>query len=754
MDSHTLGGPAQSANFQRGQVPIQGSRSSGTSSSKQGQQTGVPPGQGQSSSNDTSPTTAPISLPKGGGEIRAIGEKFNVNANTGSASLTVPISLSKSRAHTPELSLIYSPGNGNGPFGMGWQLSQTAITRKTDKGLPLYRDNNDDAADMFLADGDDLVPIYRKDEDGNPILLNGQRQYVDTTTNSDYSIRTYMHRVERNFSRIERWTNVKDPSQIHWRKITKDNSTFIYGLDNQSRIYDSTDQNRQGGRIFTWLLSESYDVKGNSAIYIYKREDLVGVAKTSPSEINRHANRNCYLKAIKYGNRIQNRDPSTWAASSPSLLPDLTWMFSVIFDYGEHDANHPTPSDSGNWRCRQDPFSSYRARFEIRTYRFCQRILMFHHFPDPHQLAQQDVLVSSMNFTYAENPNTTYLTSIAQFGYLLNSSGSYQSKCLPPLDLKYSKFPTNEQLSKLTPQNLDPQSLRNIPQGVDGSTFQWIDLDGEGLAGIFSQAGGAAFYKHNLSNHARDGKPGIAKFGPIETLCSFPNVNAGEFQFMDLAGDGQVDVVYGHSAFSTRTDNGWSALHPFQSFPNIDFDDPRIRFVDLTGNGLADIIILGDQVFTWYQSAGYKGHRNPSNVLIPFEKSAPRIVFADKTEKMYFADMTGDGLSDIVRIRNGSVCYWPNLGYASFGGMVTMGNAPFFDFVGSFNPKYLLLADVDGSGTTDILYLRSTGVAMYLNQSGNSFMDGKLLPVFPPMDSLANVDAVDLFGMSPSVHIQ
>ena len=28
-----------------------------------------------------------------------------------------------------------------------------------------------------------------------------------------------------------------------------------------------------------------------------------------------------------------------------------------------------------------DPFSSYRSGFEVRTYRLCQRVLMFHHFP-------------------------------------------------------------------------------------------------------------------------------------------------------------------------------------------------------------------------------------------------------------------------------------------------------------------------------------------------------------------------------------
>ena len=45
----------------------------------------------------------------------------------------------------------------------------------------------------------------------------------------------------------------------------------------------------------------------------------------------------------------------------------------------------------------------------------------------------------------------------------------------------------------------------------------------------------------------------------------------------------------------------------------------------------------------------------------------------------YLADMSGDGLSDLVRIKNGEVCYWPNLGYGRFGSKVTMDNSPWFD---------------------------------------------------------------------------
>src|SRR6185369_1394462 len=85
-----------------------------------------------------------ISLPKGGGAIRGMGEKFAANPVTGTGSMSVPIATSPGRAgFGPQLSVSYDSGAGNGPFGLGWNLSLPAITRKTDKGLPRYDDAKD-----------------------------------------------------------------------------------------------------------------------------------------------------------------------------------------------------------------------------------------------------------------------------------------------------------------------------------------------------------------------------------------------------------------------------------------------------------------------------------------------------------------------------------------------------------------------------------------------------------------------------------
>src|SRR5215475_12190454 len=124
------------------------------------------------SRSDSEQKQAPpsISLPKGGGAIRGIGEKFGANPVTGTGSMTVPIATSPSRSgFGPQLSLSYDSGAGNGPFGFGWSLSLPSITRKTDKGLPCYQDGQGQVpdSDVFILSGaEDLVPQFEKDANG------------------------------------------------------------------------------------------------------------------------------------------------------------------------------------------------------------------------------------------------------------------------------------------------------------------------------------------------------------------------------------------------------------------------------------------------------------------------------------------------------------------------------------------------------------------------------------------------------------
>ena len=108
-------------------------------------------------------------------------------------------------------------------------------------------------------------------------------------------------------------------------------------------------------------------------------------------------------------------------------------------------------------------------------------------------------------------------------------------------------------------------------------------------------------------------------------------------------------------------------------------------------------MISEDEAFCWYPSLAEAGFASAERVQKALdEEEGPRLVFADGTQSLYLADFSGDGLTDLVRIRNGEVCYWPNLGYGRFGAKVTMDNAPWFDGPDVFDQRRIRLADIDG----------------------------------------------------------
>lgn len=82
-------------------------------------------------------------------------------------------------------------------------------------------------------------------------------------------------------ARIERWTRAD--GDIHWRSLSRDNLLIIYGKDAEARIVDPTDPRR----IFSWLICETRDDKGNAIVYSYKPEDGVGVDLGRACERNR-----------------------------------------------------------------------------------------------------------------------------------------------------------------------------------------------------------------------------------------------------------------------------------------------------------------------------------------------------------------------------------------------------------------------------------------------------------------------------------
>ena len=157
--------------------------------------------------------------------------------------------------------------------------------------------------------------------------------------------------------------------------------------------------------------------------------------------------------------------------------------------------------------------------------------------------------------------------------------------------------------------------------------------------------------------------------------------------------------------------------------------------------------MLSDPDLVFYPSEGKNGYGAPKRV--PLQQGFPATVNDGERELVTFADVFGDGLSHRVKIRDGSVEAWPNLGYGRFGKKVTLANAPRFD--PTTRVSRIFLADVDGSGTTDLVFAYADRVEVFLNQIGNSFAD-KPLTIYLP-DSFSDIDQIqfaDILGEGSS----
>src|SRR5690606_38452898 len=331
----------------------------------------------------------------------------------------------------------------------------------------------------------------------------------------------------------------------------------------------------------------------------------------------------------------------------------------------------------------------------------------------------------------------TLLRAVDHRGYVLQEDGSYRAEATPPVRLEY----TSAQLQKRSRQ-VDAESLYDVAGGLDGSAVRLLDLDAEGVPGLLVRHGGTWRYKRS---------EGGGRFGRAVTLPKMPTTaGSAAAQLLDLDGNGMLSLVtLGGVAPGTveRTeDGGWGEFRAFGSVPS-GVDVRTLESADLTGDGLADLLVDHGEALSWWPSKGRQGYGKPVRVPKPRDEAkAPQIVHRDPRVLVALADMTGDGLADVVRVANGQVAYWPNLGYGRFGARVVMGGLSGFEAENLMRADRVRLADIDGSGTADLVYFDRDGARVWINGAGNRFQPPVRIDSVPAVHALAHADVLDIEG--------
>jgi len=611
--------------------------------------------------------------------MHGIGEKFSSDLFTGTGNYSIPIEVPAGRnGFQPQLSLVYSTGNGNSAFGLGWSLSVPGVARNTSKGVPTY----DDSADVFVLSGsEDLVAV-----------------------GGDAAVTRYRPRTETSFSRIEHHHDAGAKTN-YWEVRSRDGTVSRYGSEpapaaswtDPAVVADPQDTERR----HAWKLTETRDPFGNQVRFDYIRDSV--------REDGPHRWDQVYLSQIRYVDYGNTANPD--------------FLVHVRFHYED----------------RPDPFSEYRSGFEVRTIKRCKRIEIWTNATvqqrvRTYHLTYRDELASPVD--QLPHNGASLLAEVRVEGHD-DANGASQS--LPPLRLSYGAFTPGERtFEAITGPELPPASLGD-------PNYELVDLFGNGLPDVMEMSGGLVRYWRNLGQGRFD-RPRSMSDAPAGLSLADPGV-----QLIDADGDGRADLVVtqpGLSGYYPLTFHGGWDRRSFRRWdvaPSFSLEDPEAKLVDLDGDGVTDLLRSGTR-FECYFNDATRGWHATRRVERRRLEHFPNVSFSDARVK--WADMTGDGLTDIVLVHDGRVDYWPSLGRGDFAPRITMRKSPRLPY--GYDPRRLLVGDVDGDGVADLVYVDDHKVTLWINQGGNAWSEPIEILGTPAVTDLDSVRLTDLLGTGVS----
>ena len=671
----------------------------------------------------------PPSLPKGGGTITGSSGALSAGGPDGLAGWSIPLPVSSGRGFSPGPALSYSSASGNSEYGLGWQLTVPSIRRDTRFGVPTYKD----IGSVNGPDGDELIC---------PAAPEIRTALPFSELTGSYRVTRYLSRYSGAAGRTEYWEELKDGQviRVFWIDFSPDGSLALFGWSDSARLADPEDDTR----IAEWKLEEQVTARGEHILWRWRTENDDSCSEAEKSQHPRVAG--CYLSHIHWANVTPGL--FFFVPENSRALADNNWLCSLVFDYGER--NTPTdlpppytpdaiPANARSlWPVRSDIFSRWHYGFEVRTRRLCREFLLFHR--TALMAGENDdtpELVSRLRLTHETSPVVSWLTSAQVFAY--ETDGDNASVTLPPVEFGLS------QPQPLPDSNADWEYRADL-EGFSWQYWQMADLTGEGLPGILYQDSGGWWYRAPQRDTSDGAGPDAVTWGAAQKLERIPSLTG--WQLMDLDNDGHIEQVVslpGVTGSFTLDPNGdWKSFIPFSALP-AEFTHPHAQLADLTGNGLSDLIMVGPRAVRVWPSDGKRGWKQAVSQV--YQGTWPLPVGDDGQRLVLFADLPGSGQQHLTEITAGSVRYWPSLGHGRFGEAVSIGG--FSVPAESFSPGRVFLADTDGSGTPDIVYLMRDGLRLFINESGNNFREAKTIPLPEGIrgDGLCTLQVADVQGL-------
>ncbi|WP_165447361.1 toxin TcdB middle/N-terminal domain-containing protein [Rhizobium ruizarguesonis] len=700
----------------------------------------------------TSPSV--LSLPSGPGSIEGLGKSFEPLLNTGGAAFTIPIELPPGPAGwSPRMSLSYNSELGNSSLGQGWTLSVgLSIERQSSKGFPRYRDSDTptELRDVFVFQGEELVPL----------------------TDGTYRLRT--EEQHRRFQPIAStpggpltaWL-VEDPNGgRHWLGRYYDDG----GSGRSSRVVhpfpETVGLNNRSPfeKTFQWLEDAAEDANGNRIEYDYAR------SADSPGLL--------YLEAIRYfpgGSRDAYQLVNFFTESRPDVFRDQQAGFPRKLGRRFREIAVGSFFDGV-----LHPVRSYALSYAVKDGVFGDLINALPASARPidtgvGRLYSVTQFGSNRDWGGVGSPGTPLPPERFSYsGFLLGPLPEHLASKLSPIGLHRTPYeseplgggPTISSLRQLSDGG-DVHDIFDVP--FDKPEVQFADINGDGLPDLLDTRVSSQKPHYTVAMNL-----GRGLFGPSRSVVHPDGVDLGQSSssnqtvLLDHGGKGIVDLVsvsglgqarttriFPNLASSLRKQNGLGfeskPMSEVQTGPEVTLLDPDVRLVDLDFDKSPDVLLSDASGLRGYRAAENGGWTSmgvspwtsaSSGLTDDYRFSIERGPTRVSNPLVQLADLAGDRLPNLVRlaVRAPGVAelrYSPMIGPMLWGKEVVFESAlPDGQSSGmpaelqlpglttSAGPSWdaIRLADINGDGLPDLVYVQDKKIIVYLNCSGSALV--------------------------------
>ncbi len=627
-----------------------------------------------------------VSLPEGAGSLEGVGENVNIDPNMGLMNYSLPIELPTGFPDmTPMVSLTYSSGNPNSVVGVGWHMPMGSIERMTHKGLPEY-----EVGDRFAANGSlELVHIPQSDPP------------------------TYRARFEGGFVRYT-WLERGEGQGGYWRAEWPDGRISYYGADSQG--VTAADSRIEGfGGTFHYGLVETVDVWGHRIRYRYRRAGDVPV-----------------LRAIEwvFDEDNQPRFEARFAYESRSdAIIDAAPGLEIELD--ERLVGVEVLSSG-------IPLQSYALTYEDEeTSGGVSRLRRFERFG---QNGQRYPAVLDFEYSRAlggvcegDDCNDPYLVQMGNLGVNLRAGTAtlidINGDALPDV-VNTGTDEVNHRFFINTFDGPDQQSFQgpivsalgtSSGHNLRAGTVQVLDVDGDGFTDMLNtrtgrvlrNGGSGDWIEEELLFEDSGDLPDLA--AEIDDDLDPGDGDLLAVRFIDYDNDKRIDVIKSVGAginnettiFRNLGEAGF-ALDPEVENIGQGFDSGTLDLADMNGDGLLDPVRLGIGSLTYQLNLGHGRWAAPAIINdLPFEE--------DDRPFVEIEDLNNDGLADLVVVRPGEISYALGQSGESFAPEVTLNSFTLgVELPVRDAETTVLYADMNGSGSTDIVWIDLNGNTAYL----------------------------------------